>query len=85
MSEDTLKMIAQRLDAFQKGFEAITKSLSVSLAKMEKTSDELVQNTSVLPKIVESNKEIKKASEKFELLVDTLIRRMDKVCHDKGY
>lgn len=85
MSEDTLKMIATRLDAFQKGFEAITKSISQSLIKIEKQTEDLAQNTKFIPKVVETNKAIKKASDQFALLVDNLTRRIDKVIQDKNY
>jgi hypothetical protein len=85
MSDDTLAMIAQRLDAFQKGFEAITKSISQSLVKIEKQTEDLAQNTKFIPKVVETNKAIKKAGEQFGLLIDVLTRRLDKVIGDNNY
>jgi hypothetical protein len=79
MSEDTIKEFTKRIEMFQKGFEMIAQSLQTQLEKVVVSTDKLAINTSFMPKIVESNKEIKKMGEKLQLLTDGLISRLDAV------
>lgn len=79
MSEDTIKEFLKRIEMFQKGFEMITQSLQTQLEKVVVSTEKLAQNTSFMPKIVESNKEIKKMGEKLQLITDGLISRLDTV------
>ena len=79
MSEDTIKEFMKRIERFQKGFEMITQSLLTQLEKVVINTEKLANNTSFMPKIVESNKEIKKMGDKLQLLTDGLISRLDAV------
>ena len=79
MSEDTIKEFMKRIEMFQKGFEMITQSLLTQLEKVVINTEKLANNTSFMPKIVESNKEIKKMGDKLQLLTDGLISRLDAV------
>lgn len=79
MSEDALKQIAQRLELFQKGFEMITKNLSDTLAKINTDSAKIAENTAFMPKILESNKEIKKSTDNLALVLDGLMCQLDKI------
>jgi NADH:ubiquinone oxidoreductase subunit D len=85
MTEETLKMIAQRLEAFQKGFEMMTKNLSDTLAKVEKQTEELAQSAKFIPKMVEVNQRIKKASEQLLLIGENLERRLGVIIKERGY
>jgi hypothetical protein len=79
MSEETTKQFLQRIELFQKGFEAITKSINDSLTKITTQTQKMAENTSFMPKIVESNKDIKKSAERLSLIVEGLMGRLDKI------
>lgn len=74
-----MKQFLTRIEMFQKGFEAITKSISDQLAKMAKDSEKLADNTAHMSKIVSTNKDIMKSFEKLTLTIDALMSRLDKL------
>lgn len=62
---------------FQKGFDMITKNISSTLEKIAAQTEKLAMNTSFIPKIMETNKELKKSGEKIQLIMDGVINRLD--------
>ncbi len=81
---DTIETFTKQLEAFQNGFAAISQNLQNQLDDVLKNVSKLEENTSFMPKIMKSNKEIKSAGEKLALIVDTLLTRLDGICEDKG-
>jgi regulator of sigma D len=80
MSDDeTIKNFCERIDSFSSGFAAITKNINEQLEKMSDSAAKLAENTSFLPKILASNKEIKKSTEKLNLIITTLLARLEKL------
>jgi hypothetical protein len=77
--EETINKFLERIEMFTKGFEAITKNLNESLEKMSKDAAKLAENTNFLPKILTSNKEIKKSTENLTLIITTLLARLERV------
>ena len=80
MSDDeTINNFCERLDMFSHGLEAITKNISDQLEKMSKDATQLADNTAFLPKILESNKDIKKSTEKLNMIITTLLARLERI------
>jgi len=84
VDDKTLETFAKQLESFETGFNAITQNLQTQLKDVNNTLDKLQSNTSFMPKIMTSNKEIKNTGEKIQVLVDTLLARLDGICEDKG-
>jgi hypothetical protein len=79
LSEEAIKDFTKRMEMFQKGFEMITSSMTGSLDKISGEMVKLVENTTFIPKIMKSNKDIKKFGEKLQLMIDALMARLDQV------
>ena len=62
----------------------ITKNMNDQLAKIAVQTEKLVANTAFMPKIMKSNKAIKKSGENLQLIVDALMGRLDSIAKDRG-
>jgi predicted component of viral defense system (DUF524 family) len=83
MSEDVLEKFEKRLEMFQKGFEMITQNLNTQLTKIATEVAQLNERASFMPKTVKDNKEIYKEAEKANLLISTLMARLDAISDEK--
>jgi hypothetical protein len=79
MSEEILEKFEKQLESFQKGFEMITSNLNTQLAKVKTDVALLAERAAFMPKTVKDNKEIHKEVEKVDLMISTLLARLDAV------
>ena len=83
MSQEVLEKFEKRLEMFQKGFEMITQNLNTQLAKIATDVAQLNERASFMPKTVKDNKEIYKEIEKVNLMISTLMSRLDALSEGK--
>ena len=85
VDEQTLQQFTKQLESFKTAFESIAQSLQTQLNSVLEKVTKLAENTSFMPKVMKSNKEIKKMGEQLELIMDGLLARLDSISEEKGY
>ena len=75
----SIEELSNRLEMFKKGFESITNNLSTQLQKVEAEVNQLVENTIIIPKIKDSNKEIFQKLQNISGVLGELIFRLDQL------
>ncbi len=83
MDEKKIEEFRKQLESFEKGFAMISQNITSQLDKIVVQVTQLSERAKFMPKMVQANKKMEKEIDKTNLLVSTLMDRLNRVITDK--